>query len=325
MTETKEPIHEIKLTPIQNALLEWLKRDAQSDYERDRLHYGSDLWPGKCERAIWYAIHGTPRDEETLGSQLRFKGGRIFESALVSALKHAGLEVQTQVLVRPLRPSTWAWAPGHADLVVVPWKKLIEVVAPRAALFRRAGTDPRKLVKEQYRWQVSAYFHELRRRGLVEKASVLFLDREGANQPVEVEMTDDLLVPLEEIVREEERKARLLEEADVPARVRGSVVFEVLKGGRATAANPAPQRVVRSTSELNWQCRYCPFRTTCDPGPEERPITISSELRGRVVAEAERRWAAGVKRVVIRVGEESEFDEGEPREVNADAKEEPTS
>jgi hypothetical protein len=211
--------------------------------------------------------------------------------------------------------------------VVVPWKKLIEVVAPRAALFRRAGSEPRKLVREQYRWQVSAYFHELRRRGLVERASVLFLDREGANQPVEVEITDDLLVPLEEIVREEERKARLLEVADMPARVRGSVVFEVLKGGRATAANPTPERVVRSTSELNWQCRYCPFRTTCEPGPEERPITISSELRGRVVAEAERRWAAGVKRVVIRVGEEGESDEDdEPRTgATAEPKEEATS
>lgn len=310
-------------TTIQTALLDWLKHDAQSAYERDRLHYGSDLWPGKCERAIWYAVHGTPRDEETLGTHLRFKGGRMFESALVSALEHAGLEVQTQVLVRPLRPSTWAWAPGHVDLIVVPWRKLIEVVAPRAANFRRARGDARKLVREQYRWQVSAYFHELCRRGAVDKASLLFLDREGANQPVEVEITDDLLVPLDQIVAEEERKAKLVAQTELPERVRGSVLFEVLKGGRATAANPTPQRVVRATAELNWQCRDCPFRTTCVPGPDERPVTLSGEIRARVVAEAERRWAAGVKRVAIRVGEEDESEEDEPpADTKADGTEE---
>jgi hypothetical protein len=306
----------VTTTTIETALLDWLKHDAQSSYERDRLHYGSDLWPGKCERAIWYAIHSTPRDEETLGTHLRFKGGRMFESALVTALEHAGLEVRTQVLVRPLRPSTWAWAPGHVDLIVVPWRKLIEVVAPRAAVFRRAGGDARKLVREQYRWQVSAYFHELRRLGVVDRASLLFLDREGANQPVEVEITDDLLVPLDQIVAEEERKAKLVAQTELPERVRGSVLFEVLKGGRATAAKPTPERVVRATAELNWQCRYCPFRTTCQPGPDERPVTLTPVQRVRVVAEAERRWAAGAKRVAFRIGDA----EGEPHdEVSAEA------
>jgi len=301
-------------TQLQSALLDWLKKDAQPG-ERDRLNYSTDLWPGKCERAIWYTIHGTARDAETLGAHLRWKGGRIFESTLVSALEHLGLEVKTQVLVRPLRPSAWAWAPGRVDLVVVPWRKLIEVVAPRAGLFHRAKGDPKKLVKEQYRWQISVHFHELRARGVVDSASILFLDREGANQPVEVELTDDLLVPLEQIVREEERKARLVTETAPPARVGGSVHFEVLKGGRATTKK-TPERVVRATAELNWQCRYCPFKTTCEPGPEERAVTLSAELRARVIAEAEKRWAAGAKRVSFRIGADAEE---EPRDVASEA------
>ncbi len=291
---------------IRESLLRWLKRDATSDYETDRLHYGADLWRGKCERAIWYGIHGAPRDPETLGSQLRYKGGRIFEAAIGSALLQAGLEVRTQVAVRPLRPSAWAWAPGHADLVVVPWRKLIEVKAPRAAFFYQARGDHRMLVREAHRWQASAYFHELRRRGEVDKASFLFLDREGSNEPVEVELDEGLLVPLDQVVAEEERKACLVSLAEPPARVRGSVVLEVLKGGRATQQNPEPERVVRATARLSWQCGSCPFRSTCQPGPAERPLELTQELRARAIDEAERRWATGAKRVCLTFGEDGD-------------------
>jgi hypothetical protein len=291
---------------IRGALLRWLKDDARSDYETDRLHYGADLWRGKCERAIWYGLHGTPRDPETLGSQLRYKGGRIFEAAIGSALLHAGLEVRAQVAVRPLRPSAWAWAPGHADLVVVPWRKLIEVKAPRAAFFYQARGDHRMLVREAHRWQASAYFHELRRRGEVDTASFLFLDREGSNEPIEVELDEELLVPLDAIVAEEERKARLVTLTEPPDRVRGSIVIEVLKGGRATRQTPAPERVVRATAHLSWQCSYCPFRSSCQPDPDERPLELTQELRARAVEEAERRWAAGAKRVRLTAGDDTE-------------------
>jgi hypothetical protein len=291
---------------IRGALLDWLTEENDTGFDRERLHYSTDLWPGKCERATWYSLHGTPRDPETLGSQLRFRGGRILEATLANALGHAGLEVQTKVPVRPLRPSAWAWAPGHADLLVVTWKKLIEVRAPRANVFYRAAGNPRALVKEQYRWQTSTFFHELRRRGLVERASILFLDREGANEPAEVDIDDTLLVPLDKIVAEEERKARLLTLDQPPSRVRGTFRFDALKAGRATVANPEPERVVRATAELNWQCRYCPFRWTCQPGPDEAPVSISNKLRARVVAEAERRWAAGEKRVSLAIGSDED-------------------
>jgi hypothetical protein len=292
------------LAEIQNALLVWLAKDASSNHEQDRLQYGRDLWPGKCERAIWYAIHGAPRDGETLGDQLRWKGGRIFESALASALKEAGLEIETQVLVRPLRPTAWAWAPGRADIVVLPWRKVIEVVAPRAGLFHRARGDMRTLARDQYRWQLSAYFHELRGRGVVDNASFVFIDREGANAPVEVELDQELLVPLDAIVAEEQRKARLISLEEPPARIGASITIEVLKGGRASKKKPTPDRVVRSTRNLSWQCSYCPFKGTCQPGPEEQPAKLADDVRTFAVAEAERRWATGEKRVVVTLDED---------------------
>ncbi len=292
---------------IRGALLEWLTEENDTGFDRERLHYSTDLWPGKCERATWYSLQATPRDPESLGTQLRFRGGRVLESTLASALGHAGLEVLTKVPVRPLRPSSWAWAPGHADLVVVNWKKLIEIRAPRANLFHRAAADPRALVKEQYRWQASAFFHELRRRRVVDRASILFLDREGANEPVEVDLDDALLVPLDQIIAEEKRKARLLSLNQPPPRIDATIHFDVLKGGRATAANPEPDRVVRATAQLNWQCRYCPFRWTCQPGADAAPLSVSTELRALVVAEAEKRWAAGEKRVSFTMKGESDM------------------
>lgn len=280
--------------PVREALLAWLRHDGASDYERDRMHYGADLSPSKCERSIWYSLHDAPRDASRLGDELRFKGGRLFEEAVVSAFRHAGLEVRTQVLVRPLRPSAWCWSPGRADLVVVPWKKLYEIKAPRSDFFARAKGDPKKLVRESYRWQLSAYFHELKRRNVVDTASFLFLDREGSNEPVEVPLEGELLIPENAIVAEETRKASLLTAKEPPERVKGSVEVEVLKG-----RGKAPERTTRATARRHWSCSYCPYSTTCAPGPEESPVELTPELKAAAVAEAEKRWAAGEKRVVL--------------------------
>lgn len=300
---------------IRGALLKHLQgRDDQS-YDGGLLHYGSDLYPGTCERKIWYRLNRTRRDEEALGSQLRFEGGRHVEETILGALEGAGHQIKRQVVVRPRRPSSWAWI-GRADAVVLDEKKLLEIKGPRAALFARAKGDPTKLAKEQYRWQASAYYHELRRRRLVDRASFVFVDREGANEPVELEIAGDLLIPEEAIVAEEERKARLVTATETPDRVGGVVVVEVLKGGRATKKNPAPERLIRAVSKLNWQCEYgCPYRSTCKPEVEKQPVEF---VPAKVIAEAERRWAAGAKRIKFVLGDGGEDEDEYLDELEAE-------
>ena len=62
----------------------------------------------------------------------------------------------------------------------------------------------------------------------------------------------------------------------------------------------------RATRRLNWQCPRCPFfGVSCHPGEAEQSIEPDAlgPLREFAETEAERRWAAGEKRVVITVDE----------------------
>lgn len=274
-----------------HALSRHLEADSASDYESDRLHYGADLWPGVCRRKVWYRLKGAPRSADTLGDSIRFWGGRTLENFVGQALKKSGLVVGEQVLAKPLRPSAWAWAPGHADFLLVDGL-LLEIKAPRAGLFHRAGRDRASLVKEGYRWQLSAYYHELKRRGVVFAAAWLFLDREGSNAPALVPLEGDLLIPLERIVEEEAQRAALVTLEEAPERIERSLVAEVLKG-RGKGAKT--KREVRAKSLRNWSCSYCPYEKSCGPGPEEFPAELTPDQQASVVAEAEKRWIENPK------------------------------
>lgn len=283
---------------FKSALVAFLERDGfNSDYERDRLHYGADLSPDKCERAIFYSLRGAERDPETLGSQLRYWGGRVFENVIADALA-TQTKVLRQVLVKPLRPSAWCWSPGHVDIVLPERGHFHEVKAPRAEAFGYAKSDPTRLVREAYRWQGSAYFHELKRRGLVETGSFLFLDREGENEPIEVPFEGELVIPEDRIVAEEGRKAYLITAKEPPARVARSVVARVWKG------KPKQGRVVRAVSERHWSCSYCSFFGVCQPGNPEQEVTLAKDQVDFAIATAEKRWNAGATTTpqVVRFG-----------------------
>jgi DNA-directed RNA polymerase subunit H (RpoH/RPB5) len=282
---------------FRHALISWLEADGASDYETDRLHYGSDLSPDKCERAIFYSLRGARRDPETLGSQLRFWGGRTFERAIGDALART-TKVIRQMLVKPLRPSAWCWSPGHVDLVLPEHEHFHEIKAPRAEAFGYAKSDPTRLVRESYRWQASAYFHELKRRGVARSGSFIFLDREGENEPIEVPLTGELLIPEEKIIAEEERKAYLVTAKTEPARIPRSVVARVWKG------KPKQGRVLRVVAERHWSCGYCPFFGTCKPGNPEESVELSKDQVDYAIACAENRWAAGATTTpqVVRFG-----------------------
>lgn len=273
------------------ALTDHFVRDP-SDYDDQRLHYGSDLSPEGCHRKTWYRLHGAQRDPVRLGDEIRFHGGRVWESAALDALEASGMTIERQVELRPLRSSAWAWI-GHADAVLVESRHLVEIKAPRSSYFARAKGDPKKLVRDSYLWQASAYLHELRRLKRVDTASLLFIDREGSHAPVEVSLTEDLIVPLDRVMAEEIARSSLIHATEPPDRAAGTVKVEVLKGGRKTKKNPTPQRVVRATMHRYALCSYCPFQTVCQPGPEEVPISLSDTdpLRLSAVAEAEREWA----------------------------------
>ena len=311
---------------FREALVRWFEKDgaATGIPERDRLRYSSDLDPEACHRKIWYGLHGETQGlaptRETLGSQLRFWGGRRFEDAIGSALVESGLTVQRQALVKPLRPSAWCWAPGHADLLVVDWRRLLEIKAPRAEAFRRARGKPDELVRVQYRYQLSAYFHELHRRGLVETAAWIFLDREGSNEPVEIEFEGDFVVPIEGVVAEEEAKAYLVTADEPPPRLPFTKIAKVWKG-KPPRKNQAAQRVVKGYSWRSWRCGYCQWESVCKPGEAVQEFTPSTEERAEAVTAAERRWATGNKTTPQIVPLGSRINETEVAEATCEAEE----
>jgi hypothetical protein len=322
------------------SLLAFFTRDP-SDYDDQRLHYGSDLSPESCERKTWYRLHGVARDPSELGSEIRFHGGRVWEKALLDALEANGvalrrvreltdprtgrvyLKPDAELVMHPLRPSAWAWV-GHADAIMVKERKLLECKAPRAGLFARAKNDPRKLVKASYAWQASAYFWELRRTNRIDSAAFVFIDREGANRPVEVPLEGDLLIPLEKIVEQEAARARLLTLAEVPERKAGTLVVEVLKG----RAKKNPVRTVRATETRYALCSYCPFQGVCQPGPEERDVTLAPERQAAEIARAEALWKQdGKAKAVFRYGadEDAESEDFTPVVETTETPEEPVA
>lgn len=256
-------------------------------YDGRRLRVGADLRPAGsgCDRETVYRLNGVARDPLPLRKLAMLREGKDEEVRLVRALVRAGETVETQVVVHPLRPSFWAWAPGHADVLRVERRHLVEV---------KVIDDARRPVSDAHRYQLSFYFHELRRQGRADRASWLYVDRRHESDPVEVPLTERLLVPLADLVAVEEAKAPLLARGldALPPRPAGTIVVEVLKGPRR---KPPFERVVRARRERYRWCRWCAFAETCQPGPETTPLDIAS-VREVFVASAEAAWAAGDER-----------------------------
>lgn len=280
---------------IRDALLARLTRDDHL-YDGGILRVGSDLKPqGEvCDREIFYRLKGAASDPPQIARRLRYERGRVAQKIFVESLRHNGHEVVEEVSIRAMRPTAWAWSDGHGDVLDVKAKHLYEIKAPGGDAWRRARGLPVKLVREAYRWQLSWYFHELVRLKRAETASWVFFDMEGEFDPVEVALTPDLIVPLNQITAIEEEKSRLTWAVDPPARPRNTVeVVKVLKGGRKTKKNPNPDRRVVAVERRYWGCSYCNFQGTCNPGPEEIPVELSpmDPLRIRAVHDAEEKWA----------------------------------
>jgi hypothetical protein len=268
---------------------------AEPDRPKRRLRYSSDLDPEACERAIWLSLHGGRKRSPTVAERIRWDGGKRVERIVVDALAKAGRLLETQVIVQPTRPSAWAWGPGHADALVVAdgRREVYEVKGVRSAAFRRATDrnglrDPVALVRDSYRWQLSAYFHELKETHGAEGARMVILDREGENAPQELELVGaGLLIPLDAIIAQETRRAPLaLASTPEPPPLQRGRIARVWK-------TKAPVYVER----LPWKCSYCPFRgASCDPGPEAEVVftaCVDHDAFADAVEEGQRRLAAG--------------------------------
>jgi hypothetical protein len=275
---------------ITDALDEWL---TEKPHRKRRLRYSTDLAPSTCHRRIWYELHGTEAKPPSLPTKLLFEAGRRVERMVVEALSEQGKVVGTQAKLAPTRPSAWCWASMHADLVLE-GGTLVEVKSARSQAFDRARTrdgriDPLRLVKESHVWQTSAYLHEAREEGVAERALLLYLDRDGSHAPVEIEVSAEngLLVPLEAIVVEEERKAYLLTAKEPPASL-----------PRETSVSIWKTKPPRVWGALNWQCVYdCPFRPTCAPGPDVTELDPAAHAHLVATAQlaADAHWQAGSK------------------------------
>lgn len=299
---------------LRRGLLDLLE-DRSPPHDGTWLRYGSDLSPEACERRIWSRLNKLPEDAKGLGDEIRFEGGRHFEGLVLDALERAGFAVARQVEARPRRPSAWAFAPGHADGVVTApdgQRVLVEVKAPSSAVMASALGNPRKLVRESYRWQLSAYWHALAELEEVERASWLFVDREGAHEPVEVPLEGDLIVPLEKIVAQEVERSRLFGLAAAPDRIAGTTVVRAWKG-----RGKKPERILKAFALPAWQCGFCPYVESCKPGEDETEIELPGETRERVLARAEKTWADATKAgkkvaapLVVKLRADGSIDEG---------------
>lgn len=237
------------------------ERRQEAEHPIKHLHYGSDLAPSACERAAWFRLRGAKRRSLTLGEHLLFAAGHRVEGLLLDAVEAAGRLVARQGVVRPMRPSAWAWS-GRFDAIVRddPEREtlgspdmtdhtpgglvLVDVKTARSAAFKRRDG----LVKETHLWQLAAYFHEVRKiRPDLVRAELWYADRDGSNQPTVVPVTAEngLLVPEEKVIAEETRKAVL-----------------------ALSQTPCPPLRPEMTRE-RYPCSYCAFLdVSCRPDAE---------------------------------------------------------
>jgi hypothetical protein len=281
------------VTEINDLVLDELEaQEAESDYDRRRLHYGE--LGSTCFRRDFYNLH-LPRDEwdpATPESTFKLQAGKLWEGLVIRALRRSGDEIQTQVSLMPLRPSAWAFAPMHVDAIATNRRHMIEVKARNTAHFAKAQHDPRKLLTDSHVWQGSGYLHEARDRGLVDTASWIFVDRGGDFPMVEVQLTDDILIPLDRIIEREVEKAYLITATEPPPRAPSTLALKVWKGSKKEG------RRVEAHEERYSLCAFCKFQVACQPGPEDRLVpleSVSKEVRDAAVAKAEAAWAAGSK------------------------------
>jgi len=277
------------VTDVNDAVLDELEaEESRSGYDHARLHYGE--LGSTCHRRDWFGLH-LPRDlwdEEAPESIFRKQAGKLWEALVIRALRRSGHEIMTQVEMMPLRPSAWCFAPGHVDAISTNRRHLFEVKARDTKHFAKALNDPRKLVTEGHRFQASAYFHEAKARGLVDTASWIFVDRGGDHRMVEIQLTDDLLIPLEQIVAREAEKAYLVTATEAPERAPSTLALYVWKTKGRIEAHESRYSL----------CSFCKFQNACQPGPEDRLVDLESVpagVRKAGIARAEAAWAAGSK------------------------------
>ncbi len=285
------------LSDLEEILARHLAVKQRSLPHLNRLRYSSDLDPAACSRSIVLRLRKTKPDQNSAGELLRFHGGHLWESILGDALEAAGKRVLREVPLRPLRPSSWCWADGHADLVLPDEPGgglLIECKAPRSDSFKRGEAG---LVKDAHRWQASAYLHELRAMGVAQRGCIVYLDREGSNAPQVFELDQQRLIPLEAVRVQEAERAALFEIVNdatkaLPPRLSREVRAAVMKTGKRIVA----------TADLPWRCSYCAFRGTCRPGAEAIPYKPTPDEEEKAREEARVRWERGENRVVVELG-----------------------
>ena len=246
-------------------------------YDGGRLRVGADLRPDGCDRSTVYRLRGTPEDPKPIRKLAMLREGKDEEHRLARSFTRKGEKIEVQGLVHPLRPSFWAWAPGHFDVLRVEKQHLHEIKVTDA---------PTGFVSVSHRWQMSFYFHELERQGRARTASWIYFDRSHGQDPLEVPLTPELLIPLADIVAMEEHKSALIG-AELPPRPTGTVVVEVLKG------KPRQGRVVRARLERYAWCQWCAYLETCQPGPATQDSEPSAGQRQDAIDFAETAWSMG--------------------------------
>jgi hypothetical protein len=267
------------MSTLYESLDAWFAAEEARDAEEHKvphLHYSSDLEPDACERSAYLRLRGAKKKPLTLPEKMMFAAGHRVEALVLDAVAAAGRLVARQGIVRPMRPSAWAWSgrfdaivreraltgehragatgdgPGHVVTNETEAHVLVDVKTARANAFKRRDAFP----KTGHLWQLSAYFHALRSvYPKLVRAELWVCDRDGSNAPVVVPVTQEngRLVPEEAIVAEEARKAPL-----------------------ALPTTPLP--ALREAVVTSYRCAYCPYKgVSCRP--EEHPAYVDPDKK----------------------------------------------
>lgn len=120
-------------------------------------------------------VADAPRVEEAISSMATMHSGTMWHSWVNDRLQHLGIPYMSEVRLDPWLPAGWS---GTADWIFwSPEHKAFQLADLKTTKGEGIYWINKQGAKEEHQWQLSAYWHALRRMGLplVKKIHVLYL------------------------------------------------------------------------------------------------------------------------------------------------------
>jgi len=258
-------------------LVDLFLADDSADWRQGKLHPSSDL--AGCLRRTCLELAHAPTGTRPLSERTTMRVGTEMHAAFARWVQTKGY-VFVEREVSGLGPQ---WR-GHADLIFYlrgdKGFELADIKTTSGAAIYYANLYRESMIKEEHRWQVSAYYHGLRSEGVdVRSASILYWpvspywDRSGKKffpeplqLPVEVVSENELRTRQREVEAGSSHYLQRVQQAggkwNVPALPTYMPPQEKLKAifsGRGDDREITHYELYLQTP---WQCGLCPFNST---------------------------------------------------------------